>query len=731
MPAETSSTPSRPSHHTWRFFRTGGFDQVRLDTGADLAALDQLDQKLWVALSCPTRGLEFDSQTLDLIDTDEDGRIRVPEILAAVKWACAMLKNPGDLTKPSPSLALSAINDQTPEGKQLLASAKQILANLGQKDHSTITLDDTSDTVKIYAQTKFNGDGIVPADSAEDDATKAVITDIIACLGGEADRSGKPGVSQAKVDQFYADAAAYADWWKKAETNAAAIVPLGDATAGALDALNAVKAKVDDYFSRCRLAAFDARAVAALNRPEAEYLALAAKDLSAGAAEVASFPLARIEANRPLPLKEGVNPAWAGAVSAFQAAVVKPLLGDKPSLTADEWAGLTSKLSAYEGWVGAKAGASVEKLGLQRVREILAGKSKDAITALIAKDKALEPEANAIAAVEKLVRYQRDLHVLLNNFVAFRDFYTRKAKAVFQAGTLYLDGRSCELCVRVDDPGKHAALAGLAKTYLAYCDCTRPTGEKLSIAAAFTGGDSDHLMVGRNGVFYDRKGRDWDATITKIVDNPISIRQAFWAPYKKFVRLIEEQAAKRAAAAEAASDAKHAAAAAAAAQADKAAKPAQPKKFDVGTVAALGVGVGAIATVLGGFVSGFLDLTWWQMLLAVLGILILISGPSVFIAWLKLRKRNLGPILDANGWAVNARAKLNVPFGGALTGVAQLPPGAERSLEDPFAQKASPWPKILVIAIILFILGYALNRRGKLHDWFGVGKEVPAATETQ
>ena len=36
----------------------------------------------------------------------------------------------------------------------------------------------------------------------------------------------------------------------------------------------------------------------------------------------------------------------------------------------------------------------------------------------------------------------------------------------------------------------------------------------------------------------------------------------------------------------------------------------------------------------------------------------------------------LRPILDANGWAVNARAKMNVPFGGALTGVAALPPGA-------------------------------------------------------
>ena len=108
---------------------------------------------------------------------------------------------------------------------------------------------------------------------------------------------------------------------------------------------------------------------------------------------------------------------------------------------------------------------------------------------------------------------------------------------------------------RSKTPAKHAAMAGLAGTYLAYCDCVRKgSGEKMQIVAAFTDGDSDNLMVGRNGIFYDRKGRDWDATITKIVDNPISIRQAFWAPYKKVVRMIEEQVAKRAAAADAACD---------------------------------------------------------------------------------------------------------------------------------------------------------------------------------
>ena len=88
---------SAPSTKQWRFFRAGGFDQVKLETGADLTALDRLDLKLWVALACPTTGVEFDKATLDLIDTDKDGRVRAPELLAAVKWAGSMLKSPDDL----------------------------------------------------------------------------------------------------------------------------------------------------------------------------------------------------------------------------------------------------------------------------------------------------------------------------------------------------------------------------------------------------------------------------------------------------------------------------------------------------------------------------------------------------------------------------------------------------------------------------------------------------------
>jgi hypothetical protein len=496
-----AAAPSKgKGDHSPKFFRAGGFDQVKLDNGADLVALEQLDQKLWVALSCPIKGLEFDAKTLELIDTDKDGRVRVPEIVAAVKWAAANLKNLDERTAGSESLPLQAINDSTQEGKQLLASAQHILENLGKPDSPSVSIADTTDTTRIFAQTKFNGDGIVPADSADDDWTKAVINDIISCQGGETDRIGAPGVSQTKVDRFFADLQAYSDWWKEAEDSAPTALPLGNATPSAAETLNAVRAKVDNYFTRCRLAEFDVRAVAVRNPSPEDLAALASKDLSASGAEAASFPLAKVEAGKPLPLKEGLSPAWAEALGKLEAEVITPLLGGgRTSVTVEEWATLWAKFGPYREWLAKKAGASVEKLGLSRLREIVAGGAKERITALIAKDKALEPQAQAIAAVDRLVRYYRDLCRLLNNFVSFTDFYSPERKAVFQAGTLYLDGRSCELCVRVDDAAKHGALASLSKTYLAYCDCTR-RGEPLT-ARPLQGqiGEGETLVLGYPG----------------------------------------------------------------------------------------------------------------------------------------------------------------------------------------------------------------------------------------
>ncbi|GAB3186625.1 hypothetical protein [Hydrogenophaga aquatica] len=709
--------------HRWRFFRSGGFDQVRIENAQDLIRLGELDQKLWAVLACPTSGLEFDTRTLQLIDTDGDGRIRVPELREAVRWACAMLNDPDVLFQPGDTLALDAIHPGADEGPRLLGAARQVLERLGKPEAAALAVNDFADLGLIFPPAQPNGDGIVPAELAPDEASAALIGHVIAAQGALKDRSGQPGVSGETLDAFLAAAQQVVDWHAQAETGVGSVMAWGEQTPAALAAFDAVQDKVRDYFTRCSLAAFDGRAEAALNPADTRYAELSALALSNASEEVASLPLAKVATDGLLPLRDGINPAWQARVAALREQVVTPVLGEREQLTQAEWDALAARFGAYREWLAARPATPVADVPAETLRDILSGAAPATLKALIEKDQTAEASATAIEALERLVRLRRDLITLLRNFVNLSDFYGPERPAIFQAGTLYIDQRSCDLCLRVGDMGRHAALAPLSGTYLVYCQCVRQGEPPITIVAAMTGGDADDMMVpGRNGVFYDRQGRDWNASVVKVVEAPISVRQAFWSPYKRISRLIGEQVHKFAASRDKDVEAKAAARVAdAGAKADAPApaadaKPAQA--FDIakfaGIFAAIGLALGALGTALAAVVTGFLRLPAWQMPLVVLGVMLLISGPSMLLAWLKLRKRNVGPLLDANGWAVNIRARINIPFGASLTGVAQLPQGAERSLADPYAEQSSPWPWWILLALLMGGL-YWVWRQG----WLG------------
>jgi hypothetical protein len=692
--------------HKWHFFRAGGVDQVSIRNGADLLALPELDQKLWMALAIPSKGIDLEPRTLELLDHDQDGRVRVPDILDAVTWIGATWKSADDVLKGGDSLALTGIKDPT-----VLAAARRILDDLGTPDATTITLAQVTGVVDAFVHTKLNGDGIVTPASTGDAALVAVIEEILAAQGSLTDRSGKPGIDQAKADAFFADVDKLAAW-------SADGVPhrvLGDGTGAAADALAAVKAKIEDYFARTQLVAFDARAAAGLNGQEADFTALGAATLSPGSAEIARLPLARIEAGKPLPLRGAVNPAWAGALATFAEAAVKTALGAaRDTLGADDFARVVDKLAGFVAWRAARPATSADKLDEARVKALATGDERTRLTELIAADKAREGEYGAIASVEKLLRIQRDFGRVLRNFVNFSDFYTKR-DGTFQSGTLYLDGRAFKLAVPVSDAGKHASLAAMSSSHLIYCDVVRGAA-KQQIAVAVTNGDADNIFIGRNGVYYDRAGDDWDATISKIIPNPISVREAFWAPYKKLVRMVEELINKRATEADAKSGAKIDGVAAKVATVDQkpaaAAPAAAPKKgLDIGIIAVISLAIGAVVGAIAALVAMLVGLGWW-MPLGVIALLLAISGPAMLLAWMKLRQRNLGPILDANGWAVNTRARVNVAFGAALTDLAKKPKGHTQSFDDPFADKKRPWK--LYIALIVLIVLAACWYAGKL-----------------
>ena len=670
--------------YNWTFTSVGGTVRVKITSGADIAHLGELDRKLWTVLSCPAKNLEFDQKTLELIDTDHDGNIRVDEVIATAQWLTGVLKDPDQLLTRGTEIPFTNFNEENPEGAKLLSSAKQILKNLHLEKES-ISLEDTADLTKVFADTKFNGDGVITPATPDDEATAALVTTISETIGKAADRSGADGITADHIEAFYTALADYAAWQDAGTKD---VFPFGDKTADALAACEALKDKVAGYFMRCKLIGFDAATAPAVD-VSVEKIGAIEGNLALAASAIGEEPLAKPAADGVLPL-DAVNPAWKAAVEAMRALVLD---ADKKEITEAEWNGILGKFAPYTAWMAEKKGVEVEGLGIDKVRAFLKAGQKDALLKLV--------EALSIEAVDKLLRLFHNFYDYLNNYVVIADFYDPDRKAIFQAGRLYIDQRSTDLCIRVDGPNPDiSALSGM---YILYCACkSEKMGKAMNIAAVLTDGDVDGLRPGKNAVFYDRDGNDWSAVVTSIVDNPLSLRQAFWAPYKKAARWISEKinktAAEKATKGEGTLSTITQSATEKPAAGAEAATKAAP--FDVGKIAGITIAIAAVMGVVTAIVATLKSLTWWQWIVLIAGLMLVISLPSVFIAWRKLRRRDLGPVLNANGWAINAASYVRGKFAKGMTQIVKFP---RLTAVDPVARRKAAWRRFWIIFVLLLL----------------------------
>ena len=415
--------------------------------------------------------------------------------------------------------------------------------------------------------------------------------------------------------------------------------------------------------------------------------------------------------------------ALGDVLAAIDAVAITPSAVPAAPYEADVIAAYKAKKDEYAAYFEQ---AKLAKLGLATIAEDTAVppmKEKDfvemgakiaeyesaAAAAAAADAEALAAGKAVYADLRKLLLLHRDFYRLLRNFVTLEDFYATKQSVVasFQAGVLVIDQRACHLCIRVNDLPKHDLQAPLSGIFLVYCDCeSKKLGKKMQIVAAVTQGEIKNLSVGKNAIFYDNAGNDYDASVTKIIDNPISIRQAFWTPYRKLANWIEEKINKSAAEKDAKVMSDVTTDIDAKVEGGDAPKPAFDIAKFAGIFAAIGMALGMIGSALVAVGHGMSGFKWWQYLVLFAVILLVISGPSMIMAWMKLRRRNLAPVLNANGWAVNADTIISVPFGVTLTEQVQFP---LIKLTDPFAKKGMPaWKKALIwCAVLIGLAGIA------------------------
>ena len=276
----------------------------------------------------------------------------------------------------------------------------------------------------------------------------------------------------------------------------------------------------------------------------------------------------------------------------------------------------------------------------------------DEVLAAIDYLNAHESEASA-AEDERLAHYREHLPEFLDNFVTMKALYKNDGAAMFQMGTVRIDARELHLVFHVEDEEAHSALSGKSNCFVLYLAISRPEEEaKGTICAVVTAGTVGGLYVGRNAVFYDRDGKNWDAVITKVVENQVSLTEAFWAPWRKLGEAIAGAVKKffgdkqDKALAELSDGTKSGEAGGAAL---------------ASSVAAIGIGVGMLGAAAASIITAIKGLQpWWMFLVAIAAVVLVVSLPSVILTWFKLRKRDLGAILNARGWAINRPIKMSM-----------------------------------------------------------------------
>src|SRR5690554_1355586 len=257
------------ANYPFRFFRMGGVDQVVLETSDDVRHLKELDIKLWMAVAMPTKGIALDKRLIRFLDENEDGRILVPDILRAIDWLDARLASLGGLFTSTDEIALEDISDE-----ELRTNAAKMLNG----ESTSINLERLTAIRERFKSGSENGDGIITAASARNDEERALIESIIKAQGSVEDRSGEAGIDKEKIAAYFDDASALLTWRKRGESEE--LRPFGDATASLAALLRELNPKLDDYFTRSRMAAFDPRAVNASHGADTDFAALLAAPLS-------------------------------------------------------------------------------------------------------------------------------------------------------------------------------------------------------------------------------------------------------------------------------------------------------------------------------------------------------------------------------------------------------------------------------------------------------------------
>ena len=713
------NNPETSNETSMKFRRIGGSSQLVIESAGDFRNAYELDPAHWTLTSIPAKNLLCPADFLALIPQDASGRIHVKDVRQLLKWILSTVSDLSDFITAAPALRLAALNAEDADGSLALKTAKLALERIGSASSTVITLDQINEFKKLVSNALQNGDGIIPPGPVEDATAADCIKFAMAAAGSQKDISGADGVGAAELDAFESMLKGFLAWTDEGIAREKELFPYASATAGLWGAYLSVAADVDDYFESCHALVYAGTPDAGSRVPKNTF---DPNDSSSVEDFFKKAPLAPADPACILHMNERVNPNRAAALDAFFKAFRGSIPGDAAAISEAEWISFKSAIAPYGDWTGRKNTDKLDGLDLARLREIAASTAFADIRAMIAEDAVVSNNVTCCDLVRKVIICQTNLREFLNNFINMEALFSPEKRSFILAGKLVMNGYNFHMCMIVHDVAAHKKIAATSNVCVMYINVTTgtaPAVKSMTLAVAVTAGTMRRLFVGKSGVFYTPDGLIWDAVITDLIQQPVSLKEAILMPFYRIGDIIQNQAEK------------HFAAKTNAFEADvtkgvdaKLAGGDQPKKEGGLSMPMLimggGVGIAALGSSFAFMAKSLQGVSIWRILAVLLGIFIIICAPFVILSLLKLFRRSLTRFLEANGCALNREMRLTLALGRIFTYIPRIPGkfstyalNTASAGDDPDLDDASKHPflnavykiliAILVIQLIIFI----------------------------
>ena len=633
--------------------RFGKGYEVKISKAEDLTAILELEASSWTATNVTAKMIHCDPVFLEYLDIDKNGRILCFEVKQAVRWLTTALQDLSEMMVGSDVLTPEAVNRESDVGRMILEGAEFVSAAEKGVPEAAVTLSEVRRKKHLMETTSINAQGIVLPSAVRDKETAEFIKDVISTMGGVLHPSGREGIDESRIQAFFHQAEAYLQW--EAESP---LKPLGDATEAASAVFLELSDRMDEFYLLCQKVSLE-RHLPDRSFPVTDEGADGNRTFNENlTAFLETSPISEPKEEPTLHFAGYINPFYREKLSELKSSVIDQLLEEEVSeLTAENWERIKEKMTPYCEWISRMpaetdgSGDGIPELGSEKLRLYTDKKYLRASNILIEKTKKVRQHFEKILLVEKTILYQVWLLKLVNNFVNFSDFFDLERRALFEEGTLIIDGRKLNLALLVENRTAHAFIAANSNMFVIYAEVQPPNGEKFEIAAPVTAGTKGNLFIGKLGIFRDIDGGEFHAVITQVIDNPISLKEAFFAPWKRLRRFVTEKVEGLTTTREK--------------ELEKMIKQpgmggTQPASGGSTSGAFMGIGV-AVAALgsAGAFIVKTLSGLRWYTVAGTLGAAILaIMIPGLLLSAIKLNKRDLSSILEASGWAINVRMKL-------------------------------------------------------------------------